>query len=225
MHAIAQSRSPQALQRPFRPNCRTPPCTARNVGMPSRQEDVQAPSTSHSAPATRADAPHGIAWPRCTQHAHTQQTPAPSAAPAHCAQCARSWPSAQTCFEGLKGHRPAGCPARPSRRLARLDEDLGLRTGRRSCSCGHRGTQQGVQRSSCGAWEVRVRGLATHRQPRVDSAENGEGAALIGKGLQLFPCNLDSSSANQQSPSERQLTSADVDGHWHIELIRLGATC
>ena len=43
---------------------------------------------------------------------------------------------------------------------------------------GHRGTQQGVQRSSCGAWEVRVRGLATHRQPRVDSAEYGDPSAM-----------------------------------------------
>ena len=61
---------------------------------------------------------------------------------------------------------------------------------------GHRGTQQGVQRSSCGAWEVRVRGLATHRQPRVDSAEYGECAALVGKVLHLFSCNLDSLSEN-----------------------------
>ena len=61
---------------------------------------------------------------------------------------------------------------------------------------GHRGTQQGVQRSSCGAWEVRVRGLATHRQPRVDSAEYGECAALVGKVLHLFSCNLDSLSDN-----------------------------
>ena len=141
MHAIAQSRSSQALQRPFRPNCRTPPCTARNVGMPSRQEDVQAPSTSHSAPATRAEAPHGIAWPRCTQHAHTQQTPAPSAAPAHCAQCARSWPSARTCFGGLEGHRPAGCPSGPSRRLAgRMKMSVfEVRTGRCTCLLGTAG--------------------------------------------------------------------------------------
>ena len=61
---------------------------------------------------------------------------------------------------------------------------------------GHRGTQQGVQRSSCGAWEVRVRRLATHRQPRVDSAENGECAALVSKALQLFSCNLASLSEN-----------------------------
>ena len=40
-------------------------------------------------------------------------------------------------------------------------------------------------------------GHATHRWPRDDSAENGEGAALIGKGLHLFSCNLDSLSQNQ----------------------------
>ena len=163
--------------------------------MPSRQEDVQAPSTSHSAPATRAEAPHGIAWPRCTQNAHTQQTPAPSAAPAHCAQCARSWPSARTCFGGLEGHCPAGCPSGPSRRLAGRMKMSVFERGDAPAP-GHRGTQQGVQRSSCGAWEVRVRGLATHRQPRVDSAEYGDPPAMSPLPRSHLTCSLDTLSEN-----------------------------
>ena len=165
-HAIARSRLSPPPQRPVRPDCRIPPCTARKVGMPSRQDDVQAQSTSQSAPATRAEAQHGIAWPRCTQNAHTQQTPAPSAAPAHCAQCARSWPSARTCFEGLKGHRPAGCPARPSRRLARLDEDLGLRTGRRSCSWAPR---DAARHSALLVWRVGSEGARAGNSPAASS--------------------------------------------------------
>ena len=62
---------------------------------------------------------------------------------------------------------------------------------------GHRGTQQGVQRSSCGAWEVRVRGLATHRQPRVDSAENGNPPAMPPLPRSLLTCSLDTLSENQ----------------------------
>ena len=75
---------------------------------------------------------------------------------------------------------------------------------------GHRGTQQGVQRSSCGAWEVRVRGLATHRQPRVASAENGEGAALIGKALHLFSCNLASLSENHLPSGIPEVTESSL---------------
>ena len=56
----------------------------------------------------------------------------------------------------------------------------------------HRGAWRGVGRSSRGAWAVRVCGHATHRWPRVNSAENGKCGELIGKVLQLFACNLDS---------------------------------
>ena len=88
-------------------------------------------------------------------HTHSKHQH-PRGGAAHCAQCARSWPSARTCFGGLEGHRPAGCPSGPSRRLAGRMKMSVFERGDAPAP-GHRGTQQGVQRSSCGAWEVRVR--------------------------------------------------------------------
>ena len=75
----------------------------------------------------------------------------------------------------------------------------------------HSEAQLAVVRSIRGAWAVGVCRHATHRQSRVDSAENGEGAALVGKGLQLFPCNLDSSSKNQLPRS-----CPDISENWRV---------
>ena len=44
----------------------------------------------------------------------------------------------------------------------------------------------------------------------LDSAENGEGAALVGKGLQLFPCNLDSLSENQLPSVSPDLSTSSL---------------
>ena len=74
----------------------------------------------------------------------------------------------------------------------------------------HRGARRAVGRSSRGAWAMRVSGHATHRWPRDDSAENGKGAALIGEGLQLFPCNLDSLSENQLPSVSPDLSTSSL---------------
>ena len=123
-----QSRPAGDPLRPFRTQNRTASCAAREEGITSRQHLGQRLRRSRSMPATRGKRGSNNACARCTQHAHTWQTPAPSPAPAHCAQPARSSQAARTCFAGPEGDRPAGCPSPPSRRLARLDEDVGLRT-------------------------------------------------------------------------------------------------
>ena len=61
----------------------------------------------------------------------------------------------------------------------------------------HHGAQRSVGRSSRGAWALWVRGQTTHRWPWASRAGNGKGAALVGKVLRLFSCNLDSLSENQ----------------------------
>ena len=97
LSATAPPSSPHIIICNLKSRCRLPP------GWSPGSKHIALQACHTSASSTRSS--HSM---RCERHAHPRPAPTPSAAPACCAQRARSWQAACTCLEGRAEQRT--CP-------------------------------------------------------------------------------------------------------------------